>query len=81
MGDYYLAEQLASKLGLTLEEIEQAQARGLIQPLRKKGLVFYTSQHAYKLRAACLLRRKKGLSWEDAIAEVSKRPLYQVSGG
>lgn len=79
MGDYYLPEQLASKLGLTLAELEQAQARGLIQPVRKNGLVFYSSQHAYKLRAASRLRREKGLSWDEAAAELRKRPLYQVA--
>lgn len=79
MGDYYLPEQLASKLGLTLEELERAQARRLIQPVPKNGLLFYTSQHAYKLRAACRLRQQKGLSWDEAIGELAKRPLYQVS--
>lgn len=79
MGDYYSAKQLASKLGLTLEELERAQACGLISPVHKNGSVFYPSQHAYRLKAACQLRRKQRLSWEEAEAELSKRPLYHVS--
>lgn len=80
MGDYYLAEQLAKKLGLTMEKLEQAQERGLIQPIRKNGRAFFTSHHAYRLKAAASLMRKKGLSWEEATAQLGSRPLYQVSG-
>ena len=79
MGDYYLAEQLAAKLGLTLGEIEEAQAYGLIRPVHKNGLAFYSSQQAYRLRMACLLRRKSGLSWAQVAGEMRRRPLYEVS--
>lgn len=79
MSDYYSAEQLANRLGLSLEELQQAQACGLIRPVRKNGSVFYSSHHAYRLKAACQLRRKQRLNWEEAAAELGKRPLYHVS--
>ncbi len=79
MSDYYSANHLARKLGLTSEELEQAQRLGLIQPVQKNGFTYYSAQHAYRLRAACQLRRKHQWSWEQVLAELSKRPLYQVS--
>lgn len=79
MGDYYLAEQLASKLGLGREELERAQARGLIRPVYKNGRLFYSSHQVYKLRAACRLREKQRLTWEEALDLLTHEPLYQVS--
>lgn len=80
MGDYFLAEQLARQLGLTERELEHAQRHGLIQPVQKNGRLFYTSHHAYRLKAAASLMRKRRLTWEEATTQLGNRPLYQVSG-
>lgn len=79
MGDYFLAERLVARIGITLQQLEQARHVGLVQGVEKNGYVFYSAYQAYKLQAARNLMVKKGCSWEQAVAEVIRRPLYQVS--
>lgn len=79
MGDYYLPEQMARKLGITTEEVEKAQARRVIRPVYKNGLVFYSSHQVYRLKAACRLREKQRLNWDEALDVLGNRPLYQVA--
>jgi len=79
MGDYYRVEQVANKLGLTVQELKEAEAHGLIRPIPKDGVVYYNSHQVYRLKAACRLRQKKGWSWGEVADEFRKRPLYQVA--
>ena len=78
MADYYSPEQLSKKLGLSLEELEEARKLELLSPTYKKGLIFYSAQQAYRLEALSKLRRR-GLTWEKAARELSKQPLYELS--
>lgn len=79
MGDYLLAEHLMARLGLSPQQLEQAQQAGFAQPVEKNGHTFYSATQAYKLRAACNLMEKKGYTWERALVEMMRGPLYQVS--
>ncbi|MFQ5816835.1 MAG: MerR family transcriptional regulator [Terriglobia bacterium] len=81
MGDYFLAQQLIARLGLTRQQLEKAEQAGYVQPVQKHGYVFYSAHQAYKLQAVRKLMEKKGYTWEQALAETIHRPLYQVSKG
>lgn len=78
MDDYVLAQYLLARLGLSQQELEQARQAGFVQAVEKNGHVFYSAHQAYKLQAACNLMEKKGCTWEQAVAEIMRRPLYQV---
>ena len=80
MPDYFLADQLIARLGITALQLEQARLAGVVQPVEKNGYVFYSAYQAYKLQAAQKLM-ETGRTWEQALAEVRRRPLYQVSSG
>ena len=78
MGDYYTAEQLCLKLGISERELEKLEARGFLQPVVKNGRRFYSAQQAYQLRAALQLVRKQKMSLEEAFMRLRDRRLFQV---
>lgn len=79
MGDYFLAQHLAARIGITPQQLELARRSGFVQAVQKNAYVFYSAGQAYKLQAARNLMDKKGCTWEQALVEMSRRPLYQVS--
>lgn len=79
MADYFLAQHLLARLRITPQQLEKAHQAGFIQAVRKNGYVFYSAHQAYKLQAVCSLMEKKGCTWEQAMAEIMRRPLYQIS--
>jgi len=78
MPDYFLPEHLAMKLGISLEELLQFEARGVIKGIPKNGRTYYSSQDAYRLRGVLHLMRKKGLEMEEARARVA--PVVSTCG-
>ncbi len=66
MPDYFLAEMLAAKLGVSEEELASFEARRVIRRVRKNGRTYYSSQDFYRLKAVLHFMRKQGLSLEQA---------------
>ncbi|MBZ5542950.1 MAG: helix-turn-helix domain-containing protein [Acidobacteriia bacterium] len=71
MPDYLLNEHLASKLGLSLEELARFESRGLIKSVPKKGRTYYSSQDFYRLKGVLFLMRQRGLSVDEARAKLA----------
>jgi DNA-binding transcriptional MerR regulator len=78
MPDYFRADQLAAKLGLSLEELHHYEELGLIRGIRKRSFVFYSSSDSYRLRGLLHFMRDEGMSLKAARAKLSKEGV-QVS--
>lgn len=74
MPDYFLADSLATKLGLGWKELQEYEARGVIHSVIKEGRTYYSSQDFYRLKGILHFTRNKGLSLEEAQARVPSRP-------
>jgi DNA-binding transcriptional MerR regulator len=70
MPEYILAELLATKLGLSPEELRSFEAKGVIRPVAKNGRAYYSSRDWYRLKGVLHFMRDKGLSLEEARARV-----------
>jgi len=70
MPDFFLAEHLAAKLGLSQKELSDFEARGVIRRVAKNGHTYYSSQDFYRLKGVLHFMRNKGLSVEAARAWV-----------
>ena len=68
--DYLLAEQVATKCGLTEEELRGFEDRGVIEGVAKNGYRYYSSRDCYRLRAIVRLMRERGLRLGEARALV-----------
>ena len=71
MPDYFLDEHLASKLGLSLEEMARFERRGVIKGVSKKGRTYYSSQDFYRLKGVLFFVRHRGLSVDEARARLT----------
>jgi hypothetical protein len=80
MADFYTTEQLSIELGLNEVQITELVANSVLQPATKNGLQFYSAREVYRLRAAVKLARKRKITLEEAMTQLSARPLYQVDG-
>jgi DNA-binding transcriptional MerR regulator len=78
MPDYFLAEQLAAKLGLPVNELADFEARGVIKHVEKSGRTFYSSRDFYRLKGVLHFMRNKGFSLDKARAQV-EGAVRQVS--
>ena len=70
MPEYFLAEQLAAKLGLSPEELRGFEAKGTIRAVVKNERTYYSSRDLYRLRGVLHLLRDKGFNLERAHARV-----------
>ena len=66
MPEFLLAQQLASKLELSLDELAQFEAQGILKPVSKNGRVYYSSRDFYLLKGVLHFMRTNGLSLEEA---------------
>ena len=66
MPDYILSAHLATKLGLSEDELRNFERRRVIQAKQKNGATYYSSRELYKLKGVLYFMRKKGLSLEEA---------------
>lgn len=66
MPDYILSEHLATKLGLSEDELRNFEKRRVIHAEKKNGAIYYSSREIYKLKGVLHFMRKKGLSLEEA---------------
>ena len=73
MPDYFLAEHLAAKLGLPLEQLADFEAQGVIRRTVKNGRTYYSSQDFYRLKGVLYFVRDKGLSVREARSRVTPR--------
>jgi hypothetical protein len=80
MADFFTTEQLSLEVGLSESQIAHLVAQSLLQPVAKNGRHFHSAREVYRLRAAIKLAGKRKITLEDAMAQVSARPLYQVDG-
>jgi len=71
MPDYFLAEHLATKFGLSPEDLLGLETRGVIKGISKHGRTYYSSQDAYRLKGVLHLMHKKGIGIEEARARVA----------
>jgi DNA-binding transcriptional MerR regulator len=71
MPDYFLDEHLASKLGLSLEEVARFESRGVIERVSKNGRTYYSSQDFYRLKGVLFFVRHRGLSVGEARAKLA----------
>jgi DNA-binding transcriptional MerR regulator len=62
MPDYFLAEMLAAKLGVSQEELAAFEARGVIRRAVRNGRTYYSSQDCYRLKGVLHLMRDNGTS-------------------
>lgn len=72
MPDYFRADQLAAKLDLSVDVLNEYEELGLIHGLKKGSFVFYTSKDFYKLRGLLHFMRDEGMSLKAARAKLSK---------
>lgn len=66
MPDYFLAEHLPKKLGVTADELADFERRGVIKAVSKNGRRYYSAQDWYRLKAVLHFIRAEGLSLEKA---------------
>jgi len=81
MPDYYTSQQLAQTLGIAEATITELQTKGLLQPTVKDGRSFFSSQQAYRLRAAVRWARKGKMDLPEAFARVEERWLAHARRG
>jgi DNA-binding transcriptional MerR regulator len=79
VADFLLAEHFASKLGLSEEEVASFQERGIIHPVRKNGLVYYSSREFWLLKAILNCMRNEGLAFEQARSRLMKARRQAVA--
>ena len=79
MADYYTPLQLAQVLGIAEDTIAELQTRGLLHPTIRDGKSYFSSQQAYRLRAAIRCTRKDKIDLQEALARVERRWLAQAS--
>lgn len=70
MSDYLLPDQLAAKCGLSEEEVQAFEERGVIHGTAKNGYRYYSARDCYRLRGIVRLMRDKGLPLAEAQARV-----------
>jgi len=70
MADYLRPEQLALRLGMSEEELQQFEKSGVIRAVTKNGYSYYSVREFHRLRAVLRLMREKGLTVADARAQV-----------
>jgi DNA-binding transcriptional MerR regulator len=66
MPDYLLSEHLATRLGLSGDELRNFEKRRVIQGVEKNGAVYYSSRDLYRLKGVLHFMRNKGLSLDEA---------------
>ena len=66
MPEFLLAEQLAAKLELNLDELSQFESQGIIKPVNKNGRVYYSARDFYSLKGVLHFMRTNGLSVDEA---------------
>jgi DNA-binding transcriptional MerR regulator len=79
VADYCTFQQLAQTLGIAETSIRELQAKGLLQPTVKNGRTYFSSQQAYRLRAAVRQAHRDRIDFEEAFAKVEERWLAYVS--
>ena len=79
MADYYTYQQLAQTLGIAETIIRELQAKGLLESTVKNARTYFSSQHAYCLRAAVRQAHKDKIDLVEAFAKVEERRLAYVS--
>lgn len=72
MPDFFLADHLAAKLGLSQEELADFEARGVIRRVVKNGHTYYSSQDFCRLKGVLHFMRNKGLSLEKARVQLAR---------
>ena len=70
MPDYILEEHLSDKLGLSEKDLLYFESRGVIRGELKNGNTYYSSRDFYRLKGVLHYMRNKGLSLEEAQAQV-----------
>jgi DNA-binding transcriptional MerR regulator len=73
MPDYFLAEHVATKLGLSVRELLEFETRGVVRSTEKNGRIYYSCQDVYRLRGVLYFTRHKGLSLQEARARLASR--------
>jgi DNA-binding transcriptional MerR regulator len=71
MPEYFLAEHLAAKMGLSKEGLASFEAKGVVRAVVKNGRTYYSSRDFYRLKGVLHFMRDKGLSLEAARARVA----------
>jgi len=66
MPEFLLAELLASKLDLAVDELPAFEAQGILKPVSKNGRIYYSSRDFYRLKGVLHFMRTNGLSVEEA---------------
>ncbi len=79
MGDYFVKEHLASKVGLSVAEIDRLEGSGVIRPVVKGGQRYYSARDAYKARFVKFLLTERKMGWDEAVERASSQVLYDVS--
>ena len=72
MADYYNFQQLTQMCGIPEVTIAELQRKGLLQPTVKNGRPFFSSQQAYRLRAAVRRAHKDKIELVEAYARMEE---------
>ena len=71
MPEYFLAEHLAAKMGLSKDGLASFEAKGVVRAVVKNRRTYYSSRDFYRLKGVLHFMRDKGLSLEAARARVA----------
>ena len=69
---YLSAQHLQSKLQISTDELRDLERKGVISPVTKKGITFYSSRDLYKLKGVLHFVRSQGMSIEQAVERMSQ---------
>lgn len=81
MSDYILAERVAAKNALSLDQVKQLEHEGILRPVYKNGHTFYSLHDVLELRGILHLVRTRGFTLNQAAAEIAHRGALQVVTG
>lgn len=71
-----LQEYASAELQISIEELRDFEAKGVIKALVENGRVFYSSRDLYRLRGILKMMRTNRLSFEEAHQRVTA-PITQ----
>ena len=79
MGYYFLKEQFAEKVRLTVGEIDRLEGAGVIRAEVKGSRRYYSARDVYRVRFVKFLLTQRKMGWDEAVEKASSQVLYDVS--
>ena len=69
---YLSAQHLQSKLQISTDELRDFERKGILSPVTKKGITFYSSRDLYRLKGILHFVRNQGMSIDQAVERMNK---------